>query len=231
MIKKDIHLEILKIAVKELRELHEDLVFIGGATISLFITEPATVRIRQTFDIDCVVEVSSRSEYEKIASKLRKNGFHEDSDSRVICRFKKNDLILDVMPTDPKILGFTNKWYKHGISHAQIVKIADEEIKVFSVPYLIATKIEAFKGRGKNDFLISHDIEDIVTLIDGRKEITSDLINAPKDVMNDLKHEFVQFINNNLFIDSLDGHISDRTNIVGRKKIILERIRKFIARG
>jgi len=205
MIKKDIHLEILKVAVKELRELHQDLVFIGGATISLFITEPAAVRIRETFDVDCVVEVSSRTEYEKIAAKLRKIGFHEDSDSRVICRFKKDDLTLDVMPTDPKILGFSNKWYKQGIAQAQKIKIAGEEIQVFTIPYLIATKIEAFKGRGKGDFLVSHDIEDIVTLLDGRKEITSDLLNAPVGILQDLKQEFTSFINNNLFVDPLNA--------------------------
>jgi hypothetical protein len=229
MIKKDIHLEILKVAVKELRELHGDLVFIGGATISLFITEPAAVRIRETFDVDCVVEVSSRAEYEEIAAKLRKIGFNEDTNSRVICRFKKDDLTLDIMPTDPKILGFSNKWYKQGIAQARKIKIAGEEIQVFTIPYLIATKIEAFKGRGKGDFLVSHDIEDIVTLIDGRKEIASDLLNAPAGVLKDLKQELTSFINNNLFVDSLDGHISDRSNIAGRKQIIIERIRKFIS--
>jgi hypothetical protein len=231
MIKKDIHLEIFKVTVKKLRGLHQDLVFIGGATISLFITEPAAVRIRETYDVDCVVEVSSRTEYEKIAVKLRKIGFHEDSDSRVICRFKNDDLTLDVMPTDSEILGFSNKWYKKGIAQAQKIKIAGEEIQVFTIPYLIATKIEAFKGRGKGDFLVSHDIEDIediVTLIDGRKEITSDLLNAPLGVLKELKNEFTSFMNNNFFLDSLDGHISDRANITGRKQIILDRIKKFI---
>lgn len=228
MIKNDIHLEIFKVTVKKLRGLHQDLVFIGGATISLFITEPAAVRIRETYDVDCVVEVSSRTDYEKIAVKLRNIGFHEDSASRVICRFKNDGLTLDVMPTDAEILGFSNKWYKQGIAQAQKIKIAGEEIQVFTIPYLIATKIEAFKGRGKGDFLVSHDIEDIVTLIDGRKEITSDLLNAPFGVLKELKNEFSSFMNNNFFLDSLDGHISDRANIAGRKQIILERIKKFI---
>ncbi len=127
----------------------------------------------------------------------------------------------------PKSLGFLISGISKD-SHKLKIKVAGEEIQVFTIPYLIATKIEAFKGRGKGDFIVSHDIEDIITLIDGRKEITNDLLNAPAFLLKELKQELAAFINNNLFVDSLDGHISDRSNIAGRKQIILDRIRKFI---
>lgn len=146
---KDIHLEILKLTVQALGDLKDDLVFLGGSTISLYITEPEIVQIRETFDVDCVVEVSNRSEYEAIAKKLRSKGFSEDLQSKIICRFKKGDLILDVMPTDPKILGFTNKWYKEAILNSDEVKLQNIKIKIFKPAYLIASKIEAFKGRGR----------------------------------------------------------------------------------
>jgi len=47
---EDIHLEILKITAAELGDLCNDLVFLGGATISLYITEPHFVKIRETLD-------------------------------------------------------------------------------------------------------------------------------------------------------------------------------------
>jgi len=47
-------------------------------------------------------------------------------------------------------------------------------------PYFLATKLEAFDGRGKGDYLSSHDIEDIVAVLDGRPEILDELLKASK---------------------------------------------------
>ncbi len=188
MKKKDIHLEILILTVQALGELTEKLIFLGGSTISFYITEPEVVQIRETLDVDCVVEVSSRLEYEDLIQKLRKKGFTEDYESKVICRYKKRELILDVMPADLKILGFTNKWYKSGIENAIELDLEKTKIKVFSPAFLIASKIEAFKGRGKGSFSTSSDIEDIVTVFDGRSNIAQDLMESPIDVnLSDLK--------------------------------------------
>jgi len=99
-----------------------------GATISLFITEPLDVKIRETLDVDCVVEVSHRGDYENISKNLRKIGFTEDVESKVLCRFKKKDLILDVMPTDTKILGFTNIWHKDGFKNSIKTNVSGQEI-------------------------------------------------------------------------------------------------------
>lgn len=42
-----------------LDELTEQLVFVGGATTVLFITDPAVTNIRPTKDVDVIVEVAS----------------------------------------------------------------------------------------------------------------------------------------------------------------------------
>lgn len=228
MTNKDIHLEILKLTVQTLGDLTNELVFIGGSTISLYITEPEVVQIRETLDVDCVVEVSNRTEYQSIVEKLGKKGFHEDMHGKVICRYKKDSLILDVMPTDERILGFSNKWYKPAIKNAIDVQIENTSIKIFSPAYLLASKIEAFKGRGKNSFMFSTDIEDIVTLFDGRSSLTDELLNSPADVQEDLRKELSIFFSNPAFLDAIEGHISDRQNTAGRKSIIIERIKRFI---
>ena len=223
-------LEILRLMVKELRPVlnDNDVVFVGGATISLFITEPQFVNIRETFDVDCVVEVSHRLDYEGFAKKLRGIGFSEDLQSKVLCRFKKENLILDVMPTDTKVLGFSNIWYQDGFCNS-VEKIVDTQmIKVFDLPYLLATKIEAFKGRGRGDFLSSHDIEDIITLFDGRSSIVDDLKIAEVNVFNYLKTEFANFISSDDFESAIEAHISDRHNIWARKKIVFNRIKAIL---
>ncbi|MCB0340861.1 MAG: hypothetical protein H6626_10770 [Pseudobdellovibrionaceae bacterium] len=228
MSEKDINLEIFKLMIEELSSLRDELVFLGGSTISLFITEPRHVVIRETLDVDCVVEVLHRGEYENISKKLRNLGFNEDIEGKVLCRFKKQNLVLDVMPTDTKILGFTSIWYKDGFKNSIKMKVSGRDVKVFDLPYLMATKLEAFKGRGRGEYIFSHDIEDIVTLIDGRPSISTDLTRGHSMVTTYLKDEFGKLLNDQNFINSLDAHISDRENVEGRKKIILERMQNLI---
>lgn len=225
---QNIDLEILKTITNELSSLKDELVFIGGATISLYIDEPQHIVIRETLDVDCIVEVSNRTDFEALSKKLRLLGFNEDMSSSVNCRFKKKDMILDVMPIDPKILGYSNIWHVDGFKNHVTKTVGLHEIKIFTVPYMIAAKLEAFKGRGKNHFTTSHDIEDIVTLFDGSTKIVTEILNADTKVLSYLQSEFETLINNPQFISSLDAHISDRLNLPDRKKIILEKMRSII---
>lgn len=96
--RSDIDLEILKLTIKELKPLLNEIVFLGGSVISLFVDEPGILEIRETFDVDCAIEISHREDYERFAKKLRQIGFSEDINSKIICRFKKGDLIVDVHP-------------------------------------------------------------------------------------------------------------------------------------
>ena len=84
------------------------------------------------------------------------------------------------MPTDETILGWGNFWYKEAIQHSVDHKIAEDLIiKSVTAPYFLATKIEAFKSRGNNDFLGSHDFEDIITVIAGCVEIAEEIPRIP----------------------------------------------------
>jgi predicted nucleotidyltransferase len=62
------------------------------------------------------------------------------------------------MPTDEKILEFGNRWYKTAIKHAIIHQIIEDlPIKSITAPYFLATKLEAFRDRGENDFVGSRE--------------------------------------------------------------------------
>ena len=165
--------------------LCEEVVFIGGACIVLWLSDPGAPSPRPTKDVDVLVEVRSRLGYEQFSERMRARGFSEDMSSTVICRWRHEsaDLLLDAMPANPAILGFTNRWQAAALAHAVTRELpSGAVIRAASAPYLLATKLEAFDGRGRNDVIASRDFEDIVTLIDGRAELPEEVRAAPNDV-------------------------------------------------
>ncbi len=81
------NVELPELAESALGELVEDVVFIGGATIGLWISDLGAPPTRPTDDVDVVVEVATRSDFYDFEAKLRAVGFREDQESRVICRW------------------------------------------------------------------------------------------------------------------------------------------------
>jgi hypothetical protein len=106
-------------------------------------------------------------------------------DGRLICRWhhKGSGLMLDAMPIDARILGFANSWQGDAARHAVAITLpSGASIRVAAAPYLLATKFEAFRGRGKGDLLGSKDFEDIVALIDGRSSLLEEVDAVPSNV-------------------------------------------------
>ena len=166
-----------------LASLPDLFVFTGGAMISLYVNEILWDEIRPTKDVDCVVEIYSRIEYYSLAERLRLVGLQECKDPEApLCRWVFQDLIVDVMPCDPQVLGFTNRWYKSGIANKITYRLpSSREIWIFPPIYLLASKVEAFLGRGK-DLRLSKDIEDIVTLLDGCEMLAEHFHQSPLEV-------------------------------------------------
>ena len=69
------NIEMLGIVAQGLKGLKEKVVFVGGATVDLFITDPAAPATRATVDVDCVVELGGRIEYYALEEELRALGF------------------------------------------------------------------------------------------------------------------------------------------------------------
>lgn len=133
------------------------------------------------------------------------------------------------MPVDESVLGFSNKWYKEAFACSITQDLSDAtRIKVISAPYFLATKLEAFKGRGNQDFLLSHDLEDIISLVDGRSEIIEDVSQASQSVRQYLSQEFALLMNNENFLQALPGHLNYSNEIFVREKIVKGRINAII---
>jgi len=164
--------ELLLAECSEIKPILDKLVLVGGCATELLITDTAAPATHPTVDVDMVVKVASLVEYYNLEEQLRVLGFTQTQDDQgVICRWKKNDLLLDLMPTDEKILGFTNRWYSLAVEYAENKNINDLKLSYIPASIFIATKIEAFDSRGENDYMLSHDLEDAITVIDGRKNI------------------------------------------------------------
>lgn len=177
-------LALLDLAVESLGdELLEEVVFVGAATLALWITDEAAPPLRPTADVDVVVEIATRMDYTAFEQRLRSRGFRDDG--HVICRWHhpKTGLILDAMPTDATILGFENRWQSETVAHATRVTLSsDAGIRCAPPAYLLATKFEAFRSRGKGDLLGSKDFQDIASLLDGRPSLLDEIISSPSPV-------------------------------------------------
>lgn len=191
-------------ALEELRNL---VVFTGGATVPFYATREYD-DFRFTDDVDVIIELLNYAALSKLEEKLLKKGFSPDVDSGVICRYIIKGITVDVMPTTGDALGFSNKWYPEGYRTAVDWEIDHEiVIKLLTPPYFLATKFEAFKGRGNGDGRTSHDFEDIVFVLENRKEIWREILEIDGGIKEYLINEFVQLIKNPYVIEWIDCHV------------------------
>lgn len=201
-------IELLEAASAALDDLLPEVVFVGGATVELWITDPGAPPVRPTKDVDIVVEIANRGAFYDFETRLRAHGFREDQEDGVICRWQHDasDLILDAMPSEASILGFENRWQGAGAPHAINRDLpSGTTIRALSPPYLLATKLEAFKDRGRGDFLASRDFADIIALVDGRRELIAEIAAAGQDVRDYLAQEVEVLLNAPRFPDGLFG--------------------------
>lgn len=203
------NLEMLSLAARGLGPLKDEAVFVGGATIELYLAGQPALKVRATDDVDCVVAVTTRTDYHKLEEKLRARGFRHPLDAKApICRWEYQGIIVDVMPIEGAVLGFTNRWYPEGFEHSTTVRLPDgQDIRIFSLPYLVASKLEAFKGRGRNDFMGSSDMEDIAAILDGAADFETKIAAAPKSVKSYLQDQFRKLLADERFLDGLEGHL------------------------
>lgn len=209
-----------------LKELTNKVVFVGGAITSLLITDPSISDIRPTKDVDVIVEVTSYIEYSKLEETLRNKGFKQKISSQdPLCRWIIGNTIVDFMPTDTNILGFSNLWYGDAIKNYTLKKMpSGKTIKIVTPPYFIGTKIEAFLGRGKNDFIMSHDIEDIISVIDGREELPKEIRKTDPNLKKYIQHRLSEFKENPQFRDAIAGYLPTDINSQERFPVIIDRI-------
>ncbi|MCJ8519528.1 hypothetical protein [Pseudorhizobium tarimense] len=190
-------------------DLRERLVFVGGCTTALFITDPVTLEdVRATDDVDLIVDLAGYAAWAELQEQLREKGFREAHDDTVICRMRLGELKVDFMPDDAEILGFSNRWYAKGIETAETSPLEGElTIRRLTPPLFVATKLEAYLHRGEGDLFTSRDLEDILLVVDGRPEIAAEIQECDQDVRNFITGQFADLLRDADFDYFLEGNI------------------------
>lgn len=223
----------LRTVAEQLGELRNNVVFLGGATLELFITDPGAGAPRPTRDVDVIIELGSYPEFVELQERLRELGFREDSSPGApLCRWETQGIKVDVMPTREDILGFTNRWYADAMRGAGEADLGSGvTIRLVTAPYFVATKLEAFRARGSDDYLTSHDLEDVVAVVDGRAELVGEVRSSDASLRGYLADVIAVLLENEEFIDALPGLLSGDAASQARLPLLTWRLHEIIALG
>jgi predicted nucleotidyltransferase len=222
----------LELVARALGSLRERVVFVGGCAVGLLITDEAAAPVRVTMDVDLVAPVSALSAYHGIEQEMSKQGFKRDlSATAPICRWRYRGLEVDVMPADPKILGFANRWYPLAVESARSITLPlGTVIRLVTAPVFVATKFEAYADRGGGDLLASHDLEDIINVLDGRASLLHEIAESPRALREYLRTRCQALLKTPNFSDYLPGLVASGDDQADRAKLIEHRL-STIARG
>ena len=215
------NIELLTAIANAMGALRDQVVFVGGCATGLLITKPLVADARATEDVGAIVEVASLVGYHALAGQLVDQGFKQTmADNTPPFRWYWQGMQLNLVPVDEKVLGFANRWYKAGFGAAVTATLPSGlQLRHLSAPYFMATKLEAFNDRGNNDVYLSHDLEDVITVVDGREELVNELAAAPADVRDFVSKTLRGILQRTDFINALPGIVSQST----RTGLVLQR--------
>jgi hypothetical protein len=204
--------------------LLDQIVLVGGCAVGFLITDSAQLLPRETDDVDLATEITTLGDYHQFAGRLKELGFSEDTETGVICRWRKDELCLDAMPMKEVGFGSVNSWFPLAIKTSVTVNLPSGGIlKHIDAPTFIATKIESFLNRGGDDFA-HHDIEDIINVINGRIELIGEVGKADHELKDFLSDKLGAFMEISAFTDLIPSHIRPNES---RAEIVFERLRKI----
>lgn len=180
-----------------------------------------------TGDVDIVIGAETKTKYFEFIEQLKRLGFYQSVDNNdPVFRFRFDheggNLLVDVMSPADIVLGFTNRWYHDGMKTATTHELPNgKKIRLFTLPYLLASKIVAFKGRGSKDPYLSKDLEDIVSLIDGADDLPEELGSAEKSVKDFIIKNLKEMISDTGLRQAIEGHAPRGANIFSKFELIV----------
>ncbi len=209
--------------------LCERLVLVGGCAAGLLFTDAAVAPARVTYDVDLLAEVVALSDYYQLERALAERGFTRDlSTGAPICRWRIGTLEVDLMPSEVSVLGFSNRWYPIAVQTAQSFRLpSGTMIRLISAAAFMATKLVAFYDRGNNDYLASHDLEDVINLVDGRPELAEEIDQAPAALREYLIEQCDQLLATAAFREGLHGLVMPDASHETQLEKITQRLMKI----
>jgi hypothetical protein len=165
---------------------------------------------------------------------MRERGFTQSfmQPGDPLCRWRTDDLVLDVMPPIEEVLGFSNRWYPSAIEHRlHTVLPSGAALHHIDAPHLLATKLEAFQSRGGGDALTSHDLEDAIRVVDGRsRSILDELQAAPQELRAFVAAQLASCLADRFFIEAIASYFTDPQIGAARARMVEARLRALAAK-
>ncbi len=203
---RTINIAVVAEVAKALQDLKDNMVFVGGAVVSLYTDDPAADDIRPTQDVDIAIHIVNLNHWKQVQEKLGALGFHPDPFGHAICSYKYKDIPVDIMAAEDGPFGPSNRWYKTGFENLWTAYAKEQEIKILSAPCYLATKFEAFNNRG-NDYRTSHDIEDVIYVLDNRIQIVEEIAKDDSRISDFIKEQLQGIILQGILQEVLMAHI------------------------
>ena len=199
--------------------------------VCLLVDRPELTEIRPTKDVDVIVQVVTYVAFAAFEERLRAAGFvHDTSVGAPICRWRIDGCLVDIMPEQAASLGMNTKWFPEALKLSRKTDLGEGcRANVVSAPLFIATKLEAFKDRGKNDYLLSHDLEDIITVVDGRANLVDEITGMPAEIRTHLAGWFARLLADSDFQDALPGYLPGMLGARQRAPMIVDKLRRIAA--
>lgn len=123
--------------------------------------------------------------------------------------------VVRLLVTDPSVTEFRT-------THA--VKLpSGASVRIIDPVVFIATKIEAFSQRGNNDPIGSRDIEDVISVVDGRPDLHGEFQTAAASVRTFVRHALAKLINTVGFRNAVLGYLPRSPKAQQRYETIMHR--------
>lgn len=227
---RPVNLEDLAFVAKRLDPAGVKFAFVGASVIPLLLDSPQFAEFRSTEDTDAVFEVTTHLALTKLDDRLRELGLKNDmSEGAPRCRWLVGEIKLDVLPARADPCDWTARWMEEALRSAETRTVHGVRMNVISAPCFVACKMDAFHdpSRGKNDFAGSKDVEDIITVVDGRKSIVSDVWTVANPELREyIAQTAANWFADQRFRDALPGNFPDAQD---RLVVFMERWQEVAA--
>jgi hypothetical protein len=205
---RPVDLQSLALVAAQLDRLHSGYAFTGGAVVGFLLDHPQVLDLRPTDDVDAITTAVSYAQQAMLEEALRGLGFvHDSSEGAPACRFLYEGVVVDVMPCRDETGRFDNPWFAPALATASFRTLEGVTVRTVDAPSFVATKLSAFESRGKGDVFLSHDLEDVITVVDGRESLMEEIACAETDMKAFIRSSLEKLWRMERFRDSLPGHL------------------------
>lgn len=228
----DVNPLALSLVAEKLDRLGFNYAFVGGSIVNFLLDSPDLAPVRPTDDVDIILEVMASVRYSDIEEKLRGVGFsHDIRTNAPLCRWTIGNLTVDIMPTQCANIGLNTQWFQEALDSAIVRQVGHFQLKIISPVAFLATKLAAFYDRGENDYYASHDLEDLITVIDGRVNIVNEINATSQPLKGYILSSVRQLVGESAFNEALPAHLPPDTANQRRLPVLRQKLKAIANLG